>query len=136
MSAEGDPRPDIGFSDVIPDKELLSLDVKELNRVVKEKGVTREVGTLLKIRRRTLKNRNYSTSCREKRDLEIRNLERKRDAELGAVKIQEAEIEKLKVNISKMSEKYEIILEFAAEKNVDLGAMRNYHICPGERPSD
>jgi len=137
MSAEGDPRPDVEVPDVIPDKELLSLEIKELNRRVKEKGVTRDLGVQLKIRRRTLKNRNYATSCREKKDLEIRNLERKRDAELEEVKIQEAENENLRVNISDMAEKYERILEFAAEKNIILGAtMTSYHICPGQRPSD
>jgi len=142
MSAEGDQRPDVEVPDVIPDKELLSLKIKELNRRVKEKvvtkgtRVTRDLGVQLKIRRRTLKNRNYATSCREKKELEIRNLERKRDAELQEVKIQEAENENLRMNISDMAEKYDRILEFAAEKNVIIGAMTNYHICPGQRPSD
>jgi len=136
MSAEGEPRPDIEVPDIIPDKELLSLEIKELNRKVKEKGVSRELGVQLKHRRRTLKNRNYASSCREKRDLEISKLERDRNTELEEVKTQEAENEKLRMTISTMAEKYDRILEFAAENNVNLESVTNYNISPGERPSD
>ena len=42
-------------------QELISIEIKELNRKVKEKGVSKELGVQLKHRRRTLKNRNYAT---------------------------------------------------------------------------
>jgi hypothetical protein len=139
-TGEGCPRQDAAdaaeVSETIPDKELLSLEIKELNRKVKEKGVSREVGARLKQRRRALKNRNYASSCREKKDLEISNLEDQRNAELEEVKLLEDQNEKLRSDLINMAEKYERIFEFATENNVNLGAVPVYHACPGERPSD
>jgi len=49
------------FSDVITDEELSSLNIKDLNRRLKEKGLSKESIEKLKQRRRTLKNRKYAT---------------------------------------------------------------------------
>jgi hypothetical protein len=49
------------FSDVISDDELSSLNIKDLNRKLKEKGLSKESIEKLKQRRRTLKNRKYAT---------------------------------------------------------------------------
>lgn len=136
MSMAEEASPHVEVPKLIQDKELISIEIKELNRKVKEKGVSKELGVQLKHRRRTLKNRNYATSCREKKDLEIRNLEQNKNAELQELKIQEEENSKLRENISKMAERYERILEFATENNVNLESMTGYQICPGERPSD
>ena len=43
------------------DEELSSLNIKDLNRKLKEKGLNKETIEKLKQRRRTLKNRKYAT---------------------------------------------------------------------------
>lgn len=136
MSMEAELMPDVEAAKIIPDKELVSIEIKDLNRKVKERGVSKELGVRLKHRRRTLKNRNYASSCREKKDIEIRNLERDKNAELKELKAQEEENEELRENIRKMASRYERILEFATLNNVNLEDMTSYQICPGERPSD
>jgi hypothetical protein len=49
------------FCDVITDFELASLNIKDLNRKLKEKGLCKDTIERLKQRRRTLKNRKYAT---------------------------------------------------------------------------
>ena len=46
---------------VMSDHELSSLNIKDLNRKLKEKGLSKEMIEKLKQRRRTLKNRKYAT---------------------------------------------------------------------------
>lgn len=46
---------------IITDEELSSLNIKDLNRKLKEKGLPKETIEKLKQRRRTLKNRKYAT---------------------------------------------------------------------------
>ena len=43
------------------DDELSNLNIKDLNRKLKEKGMSKETIEKLKQRRRTLKNRKYAT---------------------------------------------------------------------------
>ena len=43
------------------DQELSELNIKDLNRKLKEKGLPKQVIEKLKQRRRTLKNRKYAT---------------------------------------------------------------------------
>jgi hypothetical protein len=42
-------------------QDLVHIEIKELNKKIKEKGVSKELAVRLKQRRRTLKNRNYAT---------------------------------------------------------------------------
>ena len=49
------------FNGIVTDDELASLNIKDLNRKLKEKGLTKETIEKLKQRRRTLKNRKYAT---------------------------------------------------------------------------
>jgi transcription initiation factor TFIID subunit TAF12 len=46
---------------IVPDDELASVNIKDLNRKLKEKGLPKEMIEKLKQRRRTLKNRKYAT---------------------------------------------------------------------------
>ena len=49
------------FTDVVSDDELASMNIKDLNRKLKEKGLSKDLIEKLKQRRRTLKNRKYAT---------------------------------------------------------------------------
>ena len=55
-------------SDNISDEELVTFNVKELNRILKTKGLSREEVANIKQRRRTLKNRGYAATVRVKRE--------------------------------------------------------------------
>ena len=87
-------KPDAEANRIISDPDLINIDIKELNKMLKERGISKvengdfrrcnfdprklcqELATRLKQRRRTLKNRNYASSCREKKDEEIMTLEK------------------------------------------------------------
>ena len=49
------------YADIVSDDELASMNIKDLNRRLKEKGLWLDVIEKLKQRRRTLKNRKYAT---------------------------------------------------------------------------
>ena len=52
---------DDAYAGIVPDDELSSLNIKDLNRKLKEKGLSKDTIEKLKQRRRTLKNRRYAT---------------------------------------------------------------------------
>ena len=52
---------DNAYGHLMSDEELSSLNIKDLNRKLKEKGLSKEAIEKLKQRRRTLKNRKYAT---------------------------------------------------------------------------
>jgi len=49
------------YGGIVSDDELASLNIKDLNRKLKERGLPKETIEKLKQRRRTLKNRKYAT---------------------------------------------------------------------------
>jgi len=105
---------------VMSDLELSSLNIKDLNRKLKEKGLSKEMIEKLKQRRRTLKNRKYATDCREKKDTEVQCLESTKDGEaenLGGI---EKENEELRETLVKLKNHYAKVLEFAKKNNIEL----------------
>merc|ERR1712029_227113 len=71
---EGSTSPDGGDNDSCQDydeyppinQELVTLSTKELNRMLKKKGITKERAKEIKRERRMLKNRGYAANCRVK----------------------------------------------------------------------
>jgi len=113
-------RPDAEASRVVCDEELINIEIKELNKKIKDKGVSKELAIRLKQRRRTLKNRNYATSCREKKDAEICSLEGERNRELEELKELEDANQKIRERVENMARQYNRVLEFAQENNLDV----------------
>ena len=58
----------------IPDEELRTMTVVELNRAVKKADYDRATTLAIKQRRRTLKNRGYAANCRDKRSKQAAQL--------------------------------------------------------------
>jgi len=130
--------PDLETARVIDDKDLIDIEIKELNKKIKEKGITKELAVKLKQRRRTLKNRNYATSCREKKDAEITGLEDIREKEREELQELEDGNQKLREAVEKLKSNYEVMLEFAQQQNLDptSGADPSYPLSPKQRDSD
>ena len=90
----------------------------------------------MKQRRRTLKNRNYASSCREKKDEEIMTLEKLKGdfwqdfpssdksnltgEEIDEVTRMEEENTRIQEEIKAMETKYQMILEFARDQNLEI----------------
>lgn len=95
----------ININEYIGDDELMTLDTKELNRQVKffPKAVVQEI----KHRRRTLKNRGYARSCREKKIDETSILQRSNtdlENELACISL---ELKVVKMQCNEWKRKYE-----------------------------
>jgi len=120
MNIEEELRPDAEAAKIVTDEELINIEIKELNKRIKDRGVSKELAIRLKQRRRTLKNRNYATSCREKKDAEIVNLEGKKNQEMDDLRELEQENQKIREKVEAMARKYERIMEFARENNLDV----------------
>lgn len=65
----------------------MSISVRDLNRTLKLRGLTRSEIVRMKQRRRTLKNRGYAASCR------IKRIEQKDDLETKKTYVSEAKSE-------------------------------------------
>merc|ERR1719308_311956 len=117
---EEELKPDAEASRVIPDSDLMDIDIKELNKMLKERNVSKELAVRLKQRRRTLKNRNYASSCREKKDEEISGLERLKGQEVDEVAKMEEENKRIRDEIDSMEGRYDRIAEFARSHGLDV----------------
>nr|KAG5707726.1 hypothetical protein BaRGS_003301 [Batillaria attramentaria] len=95
----------------VSDDELVSLSVKELNRLLK--GMTRDEVVKLKQRRRTLKNRGYAANCREKRISQKEVLETEKHQLKAEVDRLQRENDVVKMELSALRSKCEALERFA-----------------------
>merc|ERR1712203_220333 len=100
--------------------DLMDIDIKELNKMLKERNVSKELAVRLKQRRRTLKNRNYASSCREKKDEEILTLEKQKGSEVEEITRMEEENEMIQKDIEQMKRKYRLLEQSAKEQNLEV----------------
>lgn len=108
------------YGGVVSDDELASLNIKDLNRKLKERGLPKETIEKLKQRRRTLKNRKYATDCREKKDSEVHTLESTKDNEVDTIDSLEKENDELRDKLSKLKSHYVKLFEFAKKNSIEL----------------
>merc|ERR1711997_120311 len=95
------------YGGIVSDDELASLNIKDLNRKLKQ-------------RRRTLKNRKYATDCREKKDSEVHTLEASKDNEVDCIGPLEKENDELRDKLSKLKSHYVKLFEFAKKNGIEL----------------
>ena len=61
------------------DEKLVTLSTKDLNKLIKKRGIAKERAKEIKCQRRTLKNRGYAANCRVKREDEEKDLEQENE---------------------------------------------------------
>lgn len=107
-------------SQFISDDELVSLSVRELNKLLKNSGLDKSRIIALKQKRRTLKNRGYAASCRNKR-LEQRDvLESDKTSIVTEIKQLRVDNEKIQSNIDQLYKRYQSLMHCAEEHNIKI----------------
>ena len=103
----------------ISDDNLVSLTVRELNRLLR--GLTKDDISKLKQRRRTLKNRGYAASCREKRISQREELEVERSVLRREVDRLQRENQDVRQELGQLQEKYQALKSFASSTVTKAG---------------
>lgn len=104
----------------ICDRQLLTLSVRELNRLLRSSRFSKYQVQQMKQKRRTLKNRGYAASCRNKRFQRKGDLEIQKKGELREIQVLSDEICKYKDLIRQLQDRISECILFARDNNIDL----------------
>lgn len=104
----------------ISDDELVSISVRDLNRQLKLRGLSRDEIVRMKQRRRTLKNRGYAASCRIKRIEQKDELESEKSQEWRDMEVMQEEIGKMKDEMNTIRSRYEALKKFAISNKIPI----------------
>ncbi|XP_022916825.1 transcription factor MafK [Onthophagus taurus] len=104
----------------ISDDELVSISVRDLNRQLKLRGLTREEIVRMKQRRRTLKNRGYAASCRIKRIEQKDELETEKTQEWRDMETMQDDVVRIKEEVHTIKNRYEALLKFAVNNKIPI----------------
>lgn len=107
-------------SSVIGDDALVAISVRDLNRHLKLRGLSREQMARLKQRRRTLKNRGYAASCRVKRLEHKDELELERGQEERERLVIVERNSQMRQEIGSYCRRYDALRNFAKHNNIML----------------
>lgn len=104
----------------ISDDELVTISVRDLNRQLKLRGLSRDEIVRMKQRRRTLKNRGYAASCRIKRIEQKDELETEKSQEWRDMEAMQDDINRLKDDVSNMRARYEALKKFGILNKIPI----------------
>ncbi|KAL6259588.1 transcription factor MafG [Pogonomyrmex barbatus] len=102
----------------ISDDDLVTISVRDLNRQLKLRGLSREEIVRMKQRRRTLKNRGYAASCRIKRIEQKDELESEKSQEYRDMEAMQEDNNRMREEIESWHSKYQALKKFAQEKKI------------------
>ena len=94
------------------DENLKEISVKELNRMVKQKGLSKQEVAKIKYQRRTIKNRGYAQNCRIKRIKQKQTLQEENVALHKQVEALQSQLESVTKERDEMKTKYKQIKKF------------------------
>lgn len=104
----------------ISDDELVSISVRDLNRQLKLRGLSREEIVRMKQRRRTLKNRGYAASCRIKRIEQKDELETEKSQEWRDMEKMQEDVTRMGEEVTTMKSRYEALIKFAMNNKIPI----------------
>lgn len=104
----------------ITDDLLVTLTVRELNRQLKMSGMSKAEMIKMKQRRRTLKNRGYAASCRNKRLEQKGDLESEKTNVVHYISHMDEAVIKAREDIRAYKEKFESLQQFAHQRQIEL----------------